>query len=152
MINFKKCTHIAIATTLLFLLVSTVSAQTTTTKSKPNYSKQPVWIEMMDDTLTNYYEVEKAYNEFWANRVKPQMESDVIGEGAGEKYHKSVIERFFMSKKERQEEEAQKYAFVCKKYEYWKIMVQQYVQPDGRILTPTERVNAWKIEQQLPKN
>ena len=106
------------------------------------YSKSPKWIEMMDDTTANYFEVVKAYDLFWKDRVKPETENDRIGDKPETK--KRSGHGLFRSRKEKEELENEKYSFACKKYEHWKIIVQAYVQPDGHILTPHERIEAWR--------
>ena len=95
---------------------------------------------MMDDSSVNYFEAVKAYDDFWANRKKPLEEDEIIGE----KRKKSLWDRIFASREEKQEVEANKYKFECKKFEHWKFVMQPYVQPDGRILSTDEQLEIWK--------
>lgn len=130
----------AIAVTVL--LVAGLGKFSFSQNSKPakDYSKHPYWIEMMDDSTVNYFEAVKAYDEFWANRKKPREEDEIIGE----KRKKSLWDRIFSTREEKQEAEANKYKFLCKKFEHWKFIVQPYVQPDGRILSTEEQLELWK--------
>ena len=95
---------------------------------------------MIDDSTVNYFEAVKAYDDFWVNRKKPLEEDEIIGE----KRKKSLWDRIFTSREERQEEEANKYKFECKKFEHWKFIMQPYVQPDGRILSTDAQLEIWK--------
>ncbi|MFI5218788.1 MAG: hypothetical protein ACHQNT_04805 [Bacteroidia bacterium] len=117
-------------------------------KSSKEYSKYPFWIEMIEDPSVNYFEAVKAYDEFWANRKKPKEEDEIIGEkfysSTAEKKKKSLWDRLFVTREEKQEAEANKYKFDCKKFEHWKFVMQPYVQPDGRILSTDEQLELWK--------
>jgi hypothetical protein len=131
----RKC----ILTFLLLIAISTFSFSQNSTSSK-DYTTHPYWIEMMDDSTVNYFEAVKAYDEFWANRKKPREEDEIIGE----KRKKSLWDRIFSTRAEKEEAEANKYKFLCKKFEHWKFVVQPYVQPDGRILSTDEQLELWK--------
>lgn len=124
---------------LLLISISTFSFSQNS-KSSTDYSKHPYWIEMMDDSNVNYFEAIKAYDEFWAIRKKPREEDEIIGE----KRKKSLWERIFSTREERQEVEFRKYKFPCKKFEQWKFVMQPYVQPDGRVLSTEEQLELWK--------
>ena len=54
---------------VLFFGIQLSSAQN---NLNSNYSKNPEWIQMMDNPNVNYYEAVKAYNEYWKN---PKMNS-----------------------------------------------------------------------------
>jgi len=113
------------------------------------YAKYPYWIEMMDDPNVNYFEAVKAYDTYWKNREKPKEEDEIIGkklhDSESERHRESWISRLFSGDKEK---ESQKYAFECKKFEHWKMKSEPYVQPDGRILSPEERLKIWKERHQ----
>lgn len=134
-------------TLLLIILINTLSFSQNA-KSAKGYSKYPYWIEMMDDSAVNYFEAVKAYDEFWANRKKPKEEDEILGEkfysSTAEKKKKSLWDRLFVTREEKQEAEASKYKFDCKKFEHWKFVMQPYVQPDGRILSTEEQLELWK--------
>ena len=131
---------------ILLAFFPDIKAQTLSTA---DYSKHPYWIEMMDDTLANYFEAVKAYETFWKNRIEPKEERDVIGmRGADEKEKKekqSWLSKLFKGDKEK---EGQQYAFECKRFERWKIQSEPWVQPDGRILYPHERLKLYEKARQ----
>jgi hypothetical protein len=112
-------------------------------KTDSDYRKYPYWIDMMNDTTSNYFEAEKAFNLFWENKIKPVEEKDILNEHS-KKERKSFLDRLFKSRKERQREESERYAFQYKKFLHWQMTVSPYVQADGRILTPSERLNEWE--------
>ena len=134
---------------LLVLLLMNSSLQAQTSKRSPDYNRHPYWIEMMDDTLSNYFTAIHAYDEFWKNREKPLDEEETMGmKGATKKEEKekgSWLKRLFGRDPEK---EARKYTYQCKRFEHWKIMMQPYVQEDGRILYPSERLEIWKNARQ----
>ena len=133
----------------LVLLLLNSSTQAQTSKKSPDYSRHPYWIEMMDDTLSNYFTAIHAYDEFWKNREKPLEEEETMGmKGASKKEEKekvSWLKRLFVRYPEK---EARKYTYQCKRFEHWKIMMQPFVQVDGRILYPSERLEIWKNARQ----
>jgi len=125
---------------MLLIPLSTISFSQNVKPNSKDYSKYPYWIEMMDDSTVNYFEAVKAYDEFWLKRKKPKEEDEIIGE----KRKKSLWERIFATREEKDEAEAAQYRFDCKKFEHWKFVVQPYVQPDGRILSAEEQMELWK--------
>ena len=114
-------------------------------KKELNYSKHPYWIAMIDDTTSNYFETIKAYDAFWKNREKPKEEEETMGmKGATEKEKKEKsnwLQRLFQSDVEKNET---LYTYQCKRYEHWKIMQLPYVQPDGSMLYPYQRLQLWQ--------
>ncbi len=99
----------------------------------------------MADTNANYFETLKSFELYWVKRPEPIEEEEVIGEPKNKKEErKTFFERFIQSKKERYEAESRKYAFEYKKFINWKRTSLPYVQPDGRILAPSERLKIWQ--------
>lgn len=45
---------------------------------KRDYAAHPYWIEMMQDSLANYYEVQKAFEEFWQGKQVPVGEQNEL--------------------------------------------------------------------------
>jgi hypothetical protein len=127
--------------TTAFILSGFLSSAQTTQYTEKDYSSSPVWIQMIDDTLANFYQVEKAYNTYWLNHSKP------AGDEFEGKQQKGPISN--EEAKEIQEEIDMRMA--VKKYVEWRIDMQQYVQANGRILTPAERIAQWKTKQELVK-
>ena len=127
----------------MILLLTALSKITVAQQSpdKRDFSAYPYWIEMMDDTLTNYFTAIQAYDTFWKDLIKPADEEEVMGmKGASreeEKDKQSWLSKLF---KKKPEKESQQYVYQCKRFEYWKMKMEPWVQPDGRILYPTERL------------
>lgn len=128
--------------TRLFLFIITIfiyAFSFAQNKSKWYYKKNPAWIEMIKAQNVNYYEALKAYNLFWSNKKKPEVEHDMIGQNKnniGEKEHE------VLSKKERKMYNL--YALEIKKFEAWQRKVLPFVQEDGRILTNDEKLKLWE--------
>ena len=137
--------NILLPITLLLLIYGKIFSQTVS--EKKDYLKNPVWIQMMDDSTTNYFEAEKAFNEYWSIRPVPSEENKIIGE-RHQKNEKKGGFLGFKTKKEKLQEESEKYAFQYKKFKRWQLLNLPYVQPDGRILTTTERL---KIFEEIQK-
>jgi hypothetical protein len=113
--------------------------------SDKEYQHIPHWIKMMNDTSTNYFVAVKAFELFWKNKPKPIEEADILGQEQGQKEErKNFLSKLFRSKKEKQREESERYSFQFKKFKHWQLINAPYVQPDGYILTPTERVQLWE--------
>ncbi|MGZ4055973.1 MAG: hypothetical protein ACXVPU_13460 [Bacteroidia bacterium] len=142
----KKSPRKIIITLSVFLFFSIHSFAQTKTKNL-NYSKSPYWIDMMNDPNANYFETIKAYNAFWEKRKKPNEENDIIGQDKSANKKQTLLQRWFKTKEQREEEESRKYALDVKKFEHWKMVVKPYVQEDGRILNAEEKLRLWKEQQ-----
>jgi cytochrome oxidase Cu insertion factor (SCO1/SenC/PrrC family) len=97
--------------------------------SEKDYSREPVWIQMLDDTTANFFEVEKAFDTYFKAHELPKSEHDMIGEYS-ERQKK-------LSKRQQKKVEDDSYLSRHEK-------MLPYVQPDGRILTPSERLAIWQ--------
>ncbi|MBK5284763.1 MAG: hypothetical protein JJE25_05130, partial [Bacteroidia bacterium] len=139
---FKKIIFIA----AIVLCAINLSAQKSfSRKTDADYQKYPYWIEMMNDTSSNYFEAEKAFTLFWKNRIEPVEEKDIFeANNQKQEDRKSLLEKLFKSREEKQREESEKYAFQYKKFRHWQMMTEHYVQSDGRILYPSERLELRK--------
>lgn len=126
-------------TALLFtsLLITSAASAQDKTETEKLYAKKPVWIAMVDDTLTNYFEAEKAFNIYWQHHEKPETEHDVIGE------HEERS-RIPSRRKQRKLEEEDKMRMEIRKYEKWHDLIVPYVKEDGRIMYPSERLQLWE--------
>lgn len=123
------------------LLLIEVQAQKKANNTYKDYTKGPLWIAMMDDPNVNYFEIEKAYEQYWSKHEKPEGEDETIGEHAERQKTPS-------KRKQRKISAANDLKFAVKKYEVWREQTLPYVQPDGRILTAEERLQIWKNQQQ----
>jgi hypothetical protein len=124
----------------LFLVLSfSAWAQKNDQKSEKYYANHPVWTEQMNDPSVNFFEVNKAFETYWANREKPELEH----EGAEEEKERSFLSRLIKSDKKEQAERNE-YAFAYKQYLKWRIEVEPFVQPDGRILSAEEQKEVWE--------
>jgi len=133
----------------VWLFCSPVNAQNFTDQQLKQWSKEPVWIQMIDDPNANYFETVAAYEAFWKNREMPVEEDQILRmkredrdkvESRKEKRQRERKEKR-MEKEEREDELMRhKYAFAVKKYNHWKLTVEPYVQSDGRILSKEEQL------------
>jgi hypothetical protein len=116
-----------------------------TEKAKTSlYKKQPVWIAMHQDTAANYHEAVRAFKEYWKDRPQPKDELE-----GSEKEKTSLFRKIFEAGEVKKEKESEEYAFEYKKFNNWVRDNAPFVQPNGRMLTPNERMALWK--QQRPQ-
>jgi len=125
----------------LFLLSCSAWAQNLDKKTQKYYANNPVWIEMMKNPNVNFFEVNAAFEAYWANREKPELENEEGEEHKEEE--RSFLSKMFKSEKEEQAERNE-YAFAYKQYLKWRIEVEPFVQPDGRILSAEEQHEVWQ--------
>ncbi|MBL7924632.1 MAG: hypothetical protein JNL88_10585 [Bacteroidia bacterium] len=108
--------------------------------SEKAYRHYPHWIDLMEDTLSNYHEVEKAFQLYFSVHPLPREEDEIIGmrNATGEeKQHKeSWLAKLFGTRRLPPENEM---AFAVKRYRHWQLMTEPWIQEDGRILFPYER-------------
>jgi len=112
--------------------------QDTVNNKNCNYAKDPCWIKMMDDPKVNYYEAQKAFKEFWKARGgEPFVKEDM---NSRNKYNAKKRSR----SEEKEDAERQKYAIEYKRFLQWSKEVEPYVQSDGSILSPEERIRIYE--------
>ncbi len=113
---------------LLCLIALSTNAFAQKTSSK-NYAKHPVWITMMNDSV-NYFEALKAFNTYWKSRPKPSEEDEIIGE-----HRKKEKMGWKAERAEERQEASNKLAFQYKRFKWWQMKVEPWVQDDGSILS-----------------
>jgi hypothetical protein len=106
------------------------------------YKSNPVWKDMINDPNANFFEVKKAFELFWEGRELPMEEDDIIGEN--HRVKDNFLNRILNAKEIREQKETESLVYDYKRYCNWLIMVEPYVQDDGRILSDTERIEIWK--------
>jgi len=130
--------HKILFISICMLLSNVLNAQTMK-KSSLNYAAHPYWIKMMDDPNANFFEVEKAFEIYFSKHDLPEAEHDVIGE-----YKER--EKFPSKRVIRKSKQENKLRMQVKKYNWWHEDNLPYVQNNGHILSPEERV---RLHQQL---
>jgi hypothetical protein len=123
--------------TSFWLLLSFCASAQSRQYSEKEYAREPLWIGMLDDTLANFFEVEKAFNIYFKHNELPASEHDMIGEHAPRQ--KTPTKR-----QQKKIEEDSYLRRQVKKYHRWHEKMLPWVQPDGRILTPAERLAIWQ--------
>jgi hypothetical protein len=145
--TFKALTSIIVL--VIILCASSAWSQDNNSGKQKDYKKNPHWIKMMEDPAVNYFEAQKAFNEFWGDRKAP-VEDDVIGAN-GEPEHKeekTFLYKVFHARELKEEKETEEYRFEHKRFKHWMLMVEPFVQPDGRILSEEEQLEIWKTQRQ----
>ncbi len=92
---------------------------------------------MIKDTAVNFFEAEKAFKIYFKHHENPGGEHDVIGEHAKAEKHPGKRDLRRMQAEDRMRMEV-------KRYEHWRDKVRPYVQADGSILTPAQRLKIWR--------
>ena len=122
---------------LVFFYGHLVHAQQLKAFTEKDYARNPIWISMIKDTTTNFFEAEKAYKIYFQHHEKPGGEHDIIGEHSKESKSPSGKELHRLQSEDHMRMEV-------KKYERWRQKMLPYVQEDGTILTPSQRLQIWK--------
>lgn len=111
-----------------------------------DYEAYPYWIDMIDNPNANMFEANKAYDLYWKQRIKPLDEEEELFDEMSEteKLQFEVLKKHLstMTPSERQEFDRIKYH--VKRFKQWRRDMKPYVQEDGSILSPEERIKIWK--------
>jgi hypothetical protein len=134
---------------IISFFTSHLFAQSLTEKE---YEKYPYWVSMINDSTTNYFEAEKAFNTWWSIRPLPVEEDQILGNPEAFNKKEGFFDRMFTTKKEKLEAESQEYAFKYKAFKQWQLRMAPWVQPDGLILSPSKRLRIWEQEQKKRDN
>ena len=108
---------------LAFLLTigTLLGAQTT---------EDPKWYTMMQDPNANYFETIKAYKEYWkGKKMPPNKEQRLTPE----------YKEFFAKMTPEERNEYERIFMLNKEFKNWRRITEDWVQPDGRILSEAER-------------
>lgn len=126
---------------VLLVLCSRAQGQNKSRFSEKDYARTPLWGQLMDDTTASFFEVERAFNTYFAHHELPEGESEEMGDRREKEKHLSrrAVRRIAAENRLR---------MAVKRYRFWHEQTLPYVQPDGRILTPSERVAIWQRQQQ----
>ena len=109
-----------------------------------DYRKNPVWIQMMEESSVNYFEAVLAFNLYWEHRNKPLEEDELFSANQEDKMEDNFIARKRSEKNESNED----VAFAYKKFKRWQITNASLIHEDGTLLTPEERIERWKLQHQ----
>lgn len=121
----------------LTLFYCSLFAQTKSNTNLENkdslYKSKPVWIAMMDDPNTNYYEACKAFKLFWEGKVVP-------AETKGEAIDLGKEENIKGEKKEKNiPQESQQYVYEYKQFMHWELTMKNMIDVEtGRIMSIDE--------------
>jgi hypothetical protein len=122
----------------LSLLSSVSFAQKSKSESKTNaqYYIHPLWIAMMDDPNTNYYEACKAFYAYWEGKIVP-------AETEGEAMDLGKVENIRGQEKEKEiPEESQRYVYEYKQFKHWELTMKNMIDVEtGRIMSIDEVQN-----------
>jgi hypothetical protein len=145
--NQKRLLLIVVLGILLPLLPEMLHAQALETLKTKHNATAPSWVKMMADPHANYFETVKAFREFWKDKPQPVEEDEKMDKEVAKR--KWLFTRLFQSRSARMKEESEKYAFEYKRFIWWQRQTLPYVQPDGHILSPEERLAIWKEQQRI---
>lgn len=89
-----------------------------------------LWISAVNDTAANYFEAVASFNSYWKDKKRPPEEFEAEGEPqtAGGDPDAPYI----------------RYAIPYRRFRIWQLSMQPFVHPDGRIMTPSERIRLWQ--------
>jgi hypothetical protein len=108
------------------------------------YREQPVWIQMMEDPHTNYFEAVHAFNLYWEGRETPLEENELFSASQEDKENENFISKHRSEKKELNAD----LTFAYKKFKRWQITHASLIHEDGSLLNEEERIARWKQQHQ----
>jgi hypothetical protein len=112
-------------------------------KSDRHYRVNADWLKMMDDPNANYFQTIRAYELYWEKNEKPLKRDAVLSE---EHLEDRTETRFIKRMFRREKETDQAILDGYKRFDFWKMEVEPYVQDDGSILTKDQQLEIWKKE------
>ncbi|MBL0315970.1 MAG: hypothetical protein IPP69_09390 [Flavobacteriales bacterium] len=129
------------------LVLCVVNASSQTKTKKINYEKNPVWIQMMNDTTANFYETVEAFREYFKDRAMPEEPFESEGGDTFEKEIGLEEEREGGEKSKREIEREQRkpnpkepsYAAEVRAFKGWYQDSKLWLREDGSIIGPLER-------------
>ena len=138
--------HLIVVSALL-LCASSSSAQESKENPPVDYSNVPAWINMMNDPSVNFYVATEAFEKYWAKRIEPEEESELITEGKITKAEADSMKRVRSTWTQSQLNDYMEMKYQFKRFKDWKRSNFPYVQSDGRILSEQERLEIWQKQQ-----
>lgn len=118
---------------------------------KVNYEKNPVWINLMNDTTANFYETVTAFREYYKERPLPKepfeseenevFEKEIGLEEEWENGEKSEREKERERERERRKHNQKEpnYAAEVRAFKGWYYESKLWLREDGTIIGPWER-------------
>ena len=96
---------------------------------------------MMDDSAVNYYQAVKAFDMYWAGRIKPEEDAEKGEENRREEKERRRYEKKLAKMTAAERNEFDRVNYQYKRFVNWMHEVKPYVQASGRILTRQQRVD-----------
>jgi hypothetical protein len=138
----KNALQSIISTIFLLICCINISMSQTDTARYRLYRSSAIWKDMLDDPNANYFEVQKAFELFWSGKERPLEEDEIIGES--HRLKNNFINRTFNAKELKEQQLLDALAFDIKRYHWWLIKMEPYVQEDGSIMSMEQRLELWK--------
>ncbi len=109
------------------------------------YAKDPLWIGMIDNPNTNYYEALKAFDLYFKVNKMPEEPEELAQESIKNgTYDQIPVSRNLTPKELAEKEAEQELALQIKRFKHWKRDVLPFVQEGGYILNGEERIKLWE--------
>ena len=74
-----KSLLLVLFTPATLLMANAATAQNRNPEAEAQFALKPLWIGMMDDTLANFFVVERAFETYFNHHKMPDGEHEVIG-------------------------------------------------------------------------
>ena len=123
------------------LVLLLLSAKAQTKYNEAEFKTKPVWITMMDDSAVNYYQAVKAFDMYWAGRIKPEEDAEKGEENRREEKERRRYEKKLAKMTAAERNEFDRVNYQYKRFVNWMHEVKPYVQASGRILTRQQRID-----------
>jgi hypothetical protein len=134
--------HIGILLSTILFFTYSLTAQTNYKRSQ--FKKNPVWIQMMNDTSANYFATTEAFRMYFKDRILPEEPNEMEG---NDSFEKQIGLAEPKDEKELEREKKQRaryknepdYAAEVHAFKIWFVDTKQWVREDGSIIGPMER-------------
>ena len=113
-------------------------------------TSQPLWVHQMQKDNTNYFKTVKHFERYWEHHFKPNEEEEEYSSNEKKQVREEedldprrFIVKLFKSEEEGKEK-SNKLLIYYKNFNKWQLEMLPYVKSNGSIMTPDERIAAWK--------
>lgn len=105
---------------------------------------KPRWVKMMDKSTANYFKAVKRYERYWERHFLPNSKEEHEGSKKEQLTDPRPWIVQLVQSEEKAREKSNKLSMEFKKFRKWKLEMLPYVKSDGKIMSPEERLEAWK--------
>ena len=115
---------------LIWLVINTFLCTTAGYTQTERPADSLLWIHAVNDTAANYFDAVASFNSFWKDKRHPPgefEEEDDLHTAQADPNAPYI-----------------KYAIPYRRFLIWQESMHPFIYPDGRIMTPSDRIRLWQ--------